>query len=53
MQLAITQNPHVKDPKKLWNMLNTDQSERSEKLDVHSFDNLRTSIGNRSKIMVK
>lgn len=55
MQLAITQNPHVKDPKQLWAILEAEDRYKntSEKLDKSSFALLKDKMRQSTRIMVK
>lgn len=55
MQLAIVQNPHTKDPKNLWRILQ--QSEpRDQKppvFDSFAFERLKMEMGKSPRIIVK
>ena len=54
MQLAIVQNPHVKDPKLLWETLEAfDKKPEDEKLDKRGFEMLKQKLRNSSHVMVK
>lgn len=56
MQLAIAQNPHVKDPKELWRILNsqtTESYERPHELDNASFEILKSKLSSNPRFVVK
>lgn len=56
MQLAIVQNPHVKDPKELWRVLNSQESApvlRPEKMDEGSFELLKMRLRANPRFVVK
>lgn len=56
MQLAIVQNPHVKDPKELWRVLNsqdTSQITRVEKFDDVGFEVLKSRLRANPRFVVK
>lgn len=57
MQLAITQNPHTKDPKKLWDVIKSKEEPepRSEQFDAAGFERLKLAMqtAGGSKILVK
>jgi len=54
MQLAIVQNPHVKEPKTLWDILDAYNREPvDEKLDKKSFELFKQKIASSPHIMVK
>lgn len=56
MELAIVQNPHVKDPKQLWQMLSSyDRLSKPEndKLDKAGFAMLKDALSGSNRIMVK
>lgn len=62
MQLAIVQNPHVKNQKELWSILNTQekQIERKEKpkeeepkFDAVGFEMLKSKMRQNPRILVK
>lgn len=52
MQLAIAQNPHVKNPKELWRMLERAQDKKPE-LDTSSIENLKYALGKGSRVLIK
>jgi hypothetical protein len=54
MQMAIVQNPHVKDPKRLWQIIGqASDHARPEKLDVASIENLKAQLSKGSRLVVK
>lgn len=56
MQLAITQNPHIKEPEKLWNVLNApDRTERarSKEFDEKGFEALKSRLSSNPRFVVK
>lgn len=56
MELAIVQNPHVKDPKKLWQDLNNadpDEKKRSEVFDVAGFEKLKQQLRKNPRMVIK
>lgn len=57
MQLAIIQNPHVKDPKELWRILNQRQENipapRPEKFDAVGFDLLKSQLSGNPRFIIK
>lgn len=54
MQLAIAQNPHVKDPKALWEILNRQTRKLpSSKLDVSGMELLKSKLRQSPSIDVK
>jgi len=56
MQLAIVQNPHVKDPKELWRVLNSQdasQITRTEKFDDVGFEVLKSRLRASPRFVVK
>lgn len=55
IELALITNPHTKDPKALWRMLQppTDAIERPVSFDKTSFDILKTQLSQDSRIVVK
>jgi len=54
MQLAIVQNPHVKDPKDLWRLLESEEREPvAEKLDKAGFVMFKKKLTNSANIVVK
>ena len=56
MQLAITQNPHVQNPKELWEVLNSYDRQTDpagDKLDKAGFALLKDALRGSNRIMVK
>lgn len=56
MQLAIAQNPHVKNPKELWDILNSYDrvfDPNADKLDKAGFAILKDKLRSSKRIMVK
>lgn len=57
MQLALISNPHTKEPKKLWNILDEqiqpEPSLRSDKLDKTAFMKLKEQLSSSRAIKVK
>lgn len=56
MQLAITQNPHVKNPKELWEILNSHDrltNPADDKLDKAGMALLKDKLRSSKRIMVK
>jgi len=57
MQLAIIQNPHVKQPKTLWNILDQEQTKDKEildeKLDKQAFMKFKEQLSESRAIKVK
>jgi hypothetical protein len=54
MRLAIAQNPHAKDPKKLWRSLQSKKDRTEEtKLDESGFEIFKSRLSRSSKIQVK
>lgn len=53
IMLALITNPHTKDPKALWRMLEPPRDPLSEKLDKTSFNILKSRLSQDSSIIVK
>lgn len=56
MQLAITQNPHIKDPKKLWDILASQDKEfnrRPAEFDAAGFELLKSQLRGNPRFVVK
>lgn len=54
MQLAITQNPHVKDPKHLWKTLESyDKEPVDDKLDKVGFEVFKRKMAQTGRFIVK
>jgi len=55
MQLAIVQNPHVKEPKELWKVLNKNDVivDRPEILDETEFEILKSQLRKNPRFVVK
>lgn len=58
MQLAIAQNPHVKNPKELWTILEQQEREITGKhqendFDAVGFELLKNELRNNNKFIVK
>ena len=55
VQLMIVQNPHVKNPKELWDILEKSEGKKrkSEQFDNVGFDRLKGVLDNRSRLTVK
>ena len=53
MELAIVQNPHVKDPKKLWRLFNNaEPRKRSEEFDSAGFEAFKLELSKNPKFKV-
>ena len=54
-QLIIAQNPHVKNPKEIWKILDQEEERKPQKqvFDQLGFDRLRGKLANSAKIIVK
>jgi len=56
MQLAIVQNPHVKDPKQLWKSLDLMQNKKTKqeaKFDALGMERLKDVMKQNPRIMIK
>lgn len=56
MQLAIAHNPHVKNYKELWRILerqDDEQHKKSEEFDPVGFEQLKSVLSNNPRIIVK
>jgi hypothetical protein len=54
MQMAVIQNPHTKDPKKLWQTIdNMVPKSRPDKLDVAGFEVLKIRLQQNPRFVVK
>jgi len=52
--LAIAQNPHTKDPKQLWQILESDEErKRSLEFDEKGFDAFKAAMSQTGKFVVK
>jgi len=56
MNLAIAQNPHVKNPKELWKQIEAmepREEKTSDKLDVVGFENFKRTLASNPRFIVK
>jgi hypothetical protein len=54
MQLAIIQNPHVKDPKHLWRVLESKKEQKqNDEFDPAGFALLKSALSKNPRIIVK
>lgn len=57
MKLAISQNPHVKEPEKLWELLDANddsyESPEVEKFDKVGFEILKSKLGQNPRFKIK
>ena len=56
MQLAIVQNPHVKDPKQLWTALRKHDPQRGQEkqeFDAAGFERLKAALSQNPRFVVK
>lgn len=53
MQLAIVQNPHIKKPKELWDLLNAQDKDYDEEMDREGFSLFKDKLRQSSSIVVK
>lgn len=54
MQAAIVQNPHVRDPKELWRILDAEEGIPDDEFDAVGLERLKNKLRSSSaKIIVK
>ena len=53
MQAAIVQNPHVKDPKHLWRILDAEEGVPDDEFDTIGFERLKNQLRSSGKFIVK
>ncbi len=56
MQIAIVQNPHVKNPGELWKKIEAMrpvEEKKSDKLDVVGFENFKRTLASNPRFIVK
>jgi hypothetical protein len=54
MELAIVQNPHVKEPRRLWDILKSqEQREKDDEFDAIGFEILKDRLRQSRRFIVK